>query len=225
MTDPRRAPMLDRPPSNRRTSGTGARAADGGGGGRKKRGLLPLLLGLLALAAIAALLIGLLGGDDESSQPASDQGGSSAQSDSAAEGGSTAQGGSGGGGDAGTLAAGGAAVLPSAAADIGQHAGERAEGKAVVVQSVVQNAEDPDALEGFWVGASEQDRVYIEWGGDVGANEATYQPKVGEKVDLSGPVKAAPEKAERVLNLSPADARIVKEQGAYVNAEDVKPTG
>jgi len=116
-------------------------------------------------------------------------------------------------------------VIPSAAASIGERVGESAEGREVVVQSVVQSAEDPNALEGFWVGSSAQDRVYVEWGGDVGADEADFQPKEGDRVNLNGPVKAAPEKAERVLNLSPEDAALVSRQGAYVNAEEVTPAG
>jgi hypothetical protein len=90
---------------------------------------------------------------------------------------------------------------------------------------VVENAEDPQALEGFWVGSSKQDRVYVEWGGDVGAAEANFQPEVGQRVNLTGPVNAAPEKAARMLHLDKADAKLVGEQGAYVNAEDVTAAG
>lgn len=226
MADPRRggSPTLEprdreRPPAGGRRS-TGARAA-GGGGGRKRR-LLPLLLGLLALLALAALLAALLSGDDDE-QSATQSGQTQQQQD-----GGTAEGQSGGtaaAGGEGVLTASGDSVLPRDAARIGDAVGQRAEGKAVVVQSVVQNAEDPQALEGFWVGSSKQDRVYVEWGGDVGADEATYKPEVGQRVNLTGPVKAAPEKAARVLNLDAADARLVEQQGAYVNAEDVTQAG
>ena len=42
-------------------------------------------------------------------------------------------------------------------------------------------------------------------------------------VDLQGPVRPAPEDAEKTLKLSAADAAFVEEQGAYVNAETVTP--
>lgn len=227
MADPRRggSPVLEprdqeRPPAGERRS-TGARAV-GGGGGRKRR-LLPLLLGLLALLAVGALLAALLsGGDDEQSATQSGQTQQQQQDGGTAEGQS---GGTAAAGGEGVLTASGNSVLPGDAARIGDAVGQTAEGKAVVVQSVVQKAEDPQALEGFWVGSSKQDRVYVEWGGDVGANEATYQPEVGERVNLTGPVKAAPEKAARVLNLDAADARLVEQQGAYVNADDVTQAG
>jgi len=93
------------------------------------------------------------------------------------------------------------------------------------VQSVVRGQEDPDALEGFWVGSSEQDRVYVEWGGDVGSDEATYVPNVGEKVNLTGPVRPAPQDPERTLNLSAPEAELVSSQGGYVNADEVTPAG
>lgn len=226
MADPRRGGShtleprdRERPPAGGRHS-TGARAVGGGGGG--KRRLLPLLLGLLALLAVGALLAAVLSGDDDE-QSATQSGQTQQQQD-----GGTAEGQSGGtaaAGDEGVLTASGDSVLPGDAARIGEAVGQTAEGKAVVVQSVMQNAEDPQALEGFWVGSSKQDRVYVEWGGDVGADEATYQPEVGQRVNLTGPVKAAPEKAARVLNLDAADARLLEQQGAYVNAEDVTQAG
>jgi hypothetical protein len=89
----------------------------------------------------------------------------------------------------------------------------------------VRGQEDPNALEGFWVGSSAQDRVYVEWGGDVGADEATYRPKVGEKVNLTGPVRPAPEDPAQTLNLKAADADLVRSQGGYINADDVTPAG
>jgi hypothetical protein len=167
------------------------------------------------------LLAALLGGNDDEDS-ATQSGQAQQQQDAGANGGQS--GGTAASGD-GTLTASGDPVLPGDAARIGDAAGQTAEGKAVVVQSVVRNAEDPQALEGFWVGSSEQDRVYVEWGGDVGADEADFQPEVGQRVNLTGPVKAAPEEAARVLNLDEADARLVEQQGAYVNAEDVAAAG
>jgi hypothetical protein len=184
----------------------GARAV--GDGGRKRRGLLPWLLGGLALLALAALLVALLSGGDD--KKATSSGSSSRAQPGAAAG-------------AATLTAGSAAVLPGKATGVGDSVGETARGRSVVVQSVVQAAENPNGLEGFWVGSSKSDRVYVEYGGDVGGDEAAFKPKVGQKVNLEGPVKAAPEKAARVLNLSAADAALVTRQGAYINASQVTP--
>jgi hypothetical protein len=93
----------------------------------------------------------------------------------------------------------------------------------VVVQSVVRNAEENDTLEGFWVGSSEQDRVYVEWGGTVGSNEADFTPTVGDTVDLTGPVRPAPENPETALKLNAADAELVRTNGGFVNADEVAP--
>jgi hypothetical protein len=192
---------------------TGARAVGGGPPAKHRPGWLWWLLGLLAVALIAALLIGLLGGDDsENAQNPAAQNGQSESTTAVA--GSEAS---------GALTAGGTNLLPVPTSGLGDTVGEVAQGRDVVVQSVVTGQENPDALEGFWVGSSQQDRVYVEWGGDVGANEADYLPKVDEKVNLTGPVRAAPQDPAQTLNLSSDDAQLVRSQGAYVNADEVTP--
>jgi hypothetical protein len=87
----------------------------------------------------------------------------------------------------------------------------------VTVQSVTDS--------GFFVGTSAQDRRFVEWGGDVGDDEADqiYRPKVGDKVNLSGPIKEAPQDPAQTLDLPEDDAALVSEQGAYVNANSVEP--
>ncbi|HEX8102166.1 MAG TPA: hypothetical protein VF533_06130 [Solirubrobacteraceae bacterium] len=177
--------------SEQRRGSVGAVAA--GGAGKRRLGWLWALLGLLALALIVAALLGAFSGDDDTSASAKKA----------------------------TLGTGSAQLLPVPSGGLGSLVGENANGQAVVVQSVVQNAENPDALEGFWVGTSKTDRVYVEYGGDVGTDEATFAPKVGEKVNLSGPVRPAPESPERTLNLDAEDAALVKQQGGYVNADQV----
>jgi hypothetical protein len=63
------------------------------------------------------------------------------------------------------------------------------------VQSVVKD-------EGFWVGSSQRNRVHVEYGGDVGVDENQgVEPSVGDKVNLTGPVRTAPENPARTLNL------------------------
>jgi hypothetical protein len=121
----------------------------------------------------------------------------------------------GGASDAGRLNAGGAQLLPPPAGGLSDQVGTTATGKDVVVQSVNGN-------EGFFVGSSSNDRVYVEWGGDVGENEASqFQPKKGDKVNLTGPVQAADAEQLRKLKLSADDRELVQSQGAFVNADRV----
>jgi hypothetical protein len=122
---------------------------------------------------------------------------------------------SGGGSDAGRLNAGGAQLLPPPRGGLSADVGKTATGKDVLVQSVNGN-------EGFFVGSSSSDRVYVEWGGDIGENEASrFQPKEGDKVNLTGPVQAAKAEQLRKLKLSAEDRELVRSQGAFVNADRV----
>jgi hypothetical protein len=118
--------------------------------------------------------------------------------------------------DAGQLTAGNAQLLPPPAGGLSAQVGETATGKDALVQSVNGN-------EGFFVGSSTKDRVYVEWGGDIGENEASrFQPQQGDKVNLTGPLQAARPQQLRKLKLSEADAQLVRSQGAFVNADRVK---
>jgi hypothetical protein len=157
------------------------------------------LLGLLALGLIIAALAGAFSKDDKAAQ--------------------------GGGAASSALAAGGTRLLPPPSGGLKPLVGKTAKADDVVVQSVVQHADNPDALEGFWVGSSQKDRVYVEWGGDVGTDESDFRPKVGEHVRLTGPVRPAPANPARTLKLQPQDAELVRSQGAFVNAERVSRGG
>jgi hypothetical protein len=187
----------------------GARAAGDGGPHRKRGGWLWWLLGLLALLLLGALLLGLLGGDDDKSSSSSNQ---AAQQTATPDAGTTAGATSG----AGSLTARGESLLPVPSGGLADFEGEPATGKDVTVQSVVKD-------EGFWVGSSQQDRVYVEYGGDVGANENQgVEPAVGDRVNLTGPVRPAPANPAQTLNLGTEDARTVSDQGGYVNADSVE---
>ena len=219
--DLRRTPEPIRGDRAEHTTGRGAVATEPQGR-RRGPGWLWALLALLAAALIAALALGLFDGGDDGGQTAGQgqgateqQGTGSAQRGAAAGGTATDAGGS--------LNAGGTSLLPPPAGGLGDYVGQDATGKSVVVQSVVRNAEENDTLEGFWVGSSEQDRVYVEWGGTVGSNEADYTPTVGEKVNLTGPVRPAPENPETALKLNAADAELVRTHGGFVNADEVSP--
>ena len=117
--------------------------------------------------------------------------------------------------DAGQLTAGNATLLPPPAGGLSTQVGQTVTGKDALVQSVNGN-------EGFFVGPSTNDRVYVEWGGDIGENEASqFQPQKGDKVNLTGPLQAAGPKQLEKLKLSEADAQLVRSQGAFVNANRV----
>ena len=119
------------------------------------------------------------------------------------------------GSDSGRLAAGGAELLPPPANGLAAQVGETATGKDVVVQSVNGN-------EGFFVGSSAKERVYVEWGGDVGENEASrFRPQKDQRVNLTGPLQPAGARQLSKLKLSAADAELVRSQGAFVNADRV----
>jgi hypothetical protein len=184
----------------------GAYTAGDGGGPRKRRGWLWGLLGLLAVVAV--LLIALLsGGNDENT--------GGAQPSPSADAAAPAQA-AGDGAAAGSLTARNQSLLPVPSDGLGTYATEPATGRQVTVQSVVQD-------EGFWVGTSSQDRVYVEYGGDVGENEPqNAEPAVGDKVNLSGEMRPAPEHPGRTLRLADQDAQQVSRQGAYINADNVE---
>jgi len=171
------------------------------GAHRKRGGWWKWLLLLLLLLAAVILLVSLLGGDDDDSGNAG--GTTTAQSQSAAS--SSA---------AGTLTAAGTSLLP-VPDDLSASVGEQAEGRGVKVLSVVED-------EGFWVGTSRADRVYVEYGGDVGENEQASRPSVGDTVDLTGPVRPAPDDPGRTLRLEKADSDLVERQGAFINASSVE---
>ena len=173
----------------------GATPIGGGnrGGGRKKG----LLLGaaLLAVLLLAALLLSQCGTDDPQTSSngaaqTSEDAGSSASS--SAEGGSAASSASGGsaaggaGGSGQIVTADGESVLdlvaqPDPAAALRALAGQPVTGTGVQVLSV-------PADEGFWVGTSDQQRVWVQLTGEAG--ESPYQVKEGDTVDFEGTVVA-----------------------------------
>jgi hypothetical protein len=117
--------------------------------------------------------------------------------------------------NAGQLTAGNTKLLPPPANGLSGQTGKTVTGKDVVVQSVNGN-------EGFFVGSSATDRVYVEWGGDVGENETSrFRPEKGQRVNFTGPLQPAGARQLRKLKLSSADRELVRSQGAFVNADRV----
>ena len=167
------------------------------GGRRRKKGLLWGVLALVGLLALA-LLLSQCGGDDPATGTDAAGGSASASSSSASS--SSSEGdaspsetsGSGGSGSAGEAAGGGRLVAGGqdllqvvaggdAATALGGVAGETATATGVQVLSV-------PADEGFWVGASETDRVWVQLTGEAG--ESPYQVQEGDTVDFEGTVVA-----------------------------------
>lgn len=86
----------------------------------------------------------------------------------------------------GTLTAGSADVLPLSAAgvpasgDLSQYTGQAVTGKGATVQSV-------PADEGFWVGSSNTDRVWVQLDGP---GESPFKVTAGQKVNFTGTMTA-----------------------------------
>jgi hypothetical protein len=186
------------------------RGAHALGDDRKKAGgWWKWLLAALLLVAAAILLVSLLsGGDDDK------------KADATPSTTASATGGAAGAASPGTLTGDGKSMLGSGNASLAGYVGTAAEGKAIKVLSVVDG-------EGFFVGTSAADSVYVEYGGAVGANEAArdYEAVVGDAVDLTGPVRPAPQDPAKTLKLGPEDAQLVSTEGAYVNATTVTKAG
>lgn len=172
----------------------GATPVGGGNrGGGRRRGLL-VGAALLAILLLAALLLSQCGSDDADGDPASSTGSGSASSTSEGTGGATggsatASPSAGGGTAAGAgqiRTADGWSVLELAASADGAAAlagvtGQPVTGTAVQVLSV-------PADEGFWVGTSEAERVWVQLTGEAG--ESPYQVTEGDSVDFQGTVAA-----------------------------------
>lgn len=181
-------------------------------GGAWWKWLLALLLLLLVILAIV-LIAG--GGDDEDTDTASTGTATVPAATTPAQAATPATTAPATAPDAGTLTAEGQSLLGTG--DKTATIDKDATGDAVKVLSVTDG--------GFFVGTSAEDRMFVEYAGDVGVDEPTagaYRPAVGDLVDLEGPVAEAPKDPADTLKLDPADARVVTEQGAYVNADEVE---
>lgn len=107
----------------------------------------------------------------------------------------------------GTLEAGKQQLLPvPASGKLAAAPGQEVVGKALVVRSIVKG-------QGFWVGGSMTNRVYVAYAGP--------SSPVGGTVGLNGAVKPAPADAAKTLKLSREDAAKVTAEGAYIDASTV----
>jgi hypothetical protein len=110
----------------------------------------------------------------------------------------------------GSLKAGKQQLLPlSPSGKLAGSPGQKVVGKRMAVRSVV-------AKQGFWIGGSHVDRVYVKHAGPPANNAA-------EQVDLVGTVKPAPGNVAKTLKLPPEDAAKVTAEGAYIDATRITP--
>lgn len=169
-----------------------------------------LLLGLLALTLLAVALLARAadGGADRAGQATSGQASSSAGS---RDQGSTV------GASGAALSAGGQDLLAVQGGALAGLEGQRARGTATV-ESVV-------ADEGFWVGNDASNRVFVFLTPEArrSAGESGFQVEAGQTVQLEGTVKgSSPEFAESAGVTDAEGSRQLVEQGAYVEATEVR---
>lgn len=188
----------------------GARSVYGAKPPDKKKRFLPLIL--LAVLLLALLIAGLvLANSDDDDKAASKPKTTATQSESSSSSGGT-QAPSGGG----ELTVGGTSILPPPQS-LADYVGQEATGKGVKVVKV-------EGQQGFWVGTSMDERVYVEYGAKAGVAEegAELKPKVGDTLDLTAEVRPSPEQPGRTLKIPASEEDIIIKQGAFLNATEVK---
>ena len=171
-------------------------------------GWLPwALLGLLGLLLLLSLLAGALAGNNDN------------DADSSAATGNRTGAAAGAAAGAGVLTVGSTDLLANRAnlGKIGSLRGQDATGKGVLVQSVV-------ADEGFWVGSSAAERVFVYLSPEARktTGESGFQVKAGQKIDLSGQVTRLDKGADTLGVTDAEGARQLQNQGAYVVADSVR---
>ena len=198
-----------------------------GGKDRKRRPawLLPLITALAAVIVLLLLLsqCGTDGNDqttgsgstssaDSDRSSGSDRSGSATTSPNESTG---AQGNAATAGQPGTVTAGDTSVIPlTAGADpagaLTALAGQPAQGTAVQVLSV-------PADEGFWVGSSDTERVWIQL---TGEGESPYQVQAGDIVDFQGTVVPNPSGFSEQTGIAEADGAMqLTQQGHHIEVD------
>ncbi len=89
-------------------------------------------------------------------------------------------------------------------------AGQSAAATGVTVQSVVPN-------QGFWVGTSATDRVWVEL---PGSGQPPYPVKVGDRVNFTGPISPNPANYPPSVGVtSPPDTAQLNTQAAHIDVD------
>ncbi len=119
------------------------------------------------------------------------------------------EGGDGAGADS-SLTADGEALLPLPAAGLAASSGQTAQATSVVVESVVSD-------EGFWVGDSADERVFVRL--NTGGAESPVQIEKGSRVSFTGTVTPTPADVS-TFGITPEEgADLLTEQGQYIAVE------
>lgn len=149
------------------------------------------------------------GGDDGSA--ASSGTGSSSSGVTGSTGGGSAAGSSGGAaGQPGTVTSEGTAILPTPAGGLAAYTGKGAQARSVQVQSVV-------ADEGFWIGSSETDRLFVFFAADNAGTESKVQVEEGQTISFDGMVKPIPQDFTTAFEVDAAEgADQLRQQGHYI---------
>lgn len=192
---------------------------------RAPLGWLPwAALGLAALLALVTLLFvmnvadqsddpGVDVTDDPTAQSSgTDAVGASASAPAPAPAGSAA--------GAGTVTAAGRALLPLPGDGLAPSAGQTAEGRGVRVESVV-------ADEGFWVGSSTSDRIFVFLTDSAKAarGESPFQVKAGQAIDFTGVVRPVPSDVGTLGVTANEGADQLRQQGHYLELSRVALSG
>ena len=166
------------------------------------------------------------GGDGEAGGAGGDDGSGSGQTEGGRSGGDEAgssepaggtTGGSGGGGagggpgpQQGTVTSRGTPILPAPAEGLGAYADEGAQARSVAVESVV-------ADEGFWVGTSETERLFVFFAADNAGTESRVQVEEGQTISFDGVVKTLPQDFASAFGMEPAEGvDQLRQQGHYI---------
>ena len=183
----------------------------------RRKWLLPLLLGLLAVIALL-LLLSQCGDDDDPEESAAQAPRATATASAAASSGAgSASPGAGGTGQngatepaPGTVTASGVTLLGTRiGTNLSAQNGRPAVGRAVRVQSV-------PADEGFWVGPSEENRLWVQLTGTGG--ESGYKVKQGDAIDFTGVVTPAAQGFADSVGVSAAEgAGLLTSQATYLS--------
>lgn len=117
-----------------------------------------------------------------------------------------------------TLMAGGQALLPLAAQGrLGALSGQAVTAKGVVVESVVSD-------EGFWLGPSATERVFVallpQARGTAG--ESPFQVREGQRVELAGKLRPVPSNVASLGVEESEGAAQLRSQGEYIEATSVR---
>ena len=119
-------------------------------------------------------------------------------------------------GEESAVVAGGRALLPLPGAGLASLAGQAAEGKSAVVQSVV-------ADEGFWVGDDTTNRIFVFLTDEAKAaeGESPFQVKAGQRVDFTGTIKPIPDDLPPFGLEADEGAEQLRQQGHFIELTKV----